>query len=152
MKKYVFIGCGGFLGAILRYLVKGIQIYHYQENIPLNTLFINISGTFLLAVIMATAAEIWEFDPDIRLGLTTGLIGAYTTFSTLCKETAGLLQNGDYFSAISYLTVSTVLGLGMAYFGIVLAREAGSKIRSRMKRRAESDQVDSLIRDEGGAE
>ena len=123
MRKYVSIGCGGFLGAISRYLIKNISIYHYHENVPLNTLIINVIGAFLMALILTVALEIWAFDPDIRLGITTGFLGAFTTFSTLCKETVGLLQNGDYFSAISYLTVSTMLGLGAAYMGIVVARE-----------------------------
>ncbi len=128
MRKYIYIGCGSFIGAVLRYLVKNIQIYSYHENIPINTLFINILGAFIMAFILTIAFEVWAFDSDVRLGLTTGLLGAFTTFSTLCKETVVLLQNGDYFSAISYMAISTILGLGAAYFGIVAARELGSKI------------------------
>jgi len=81
----------------------------------------------LLALILTVSFEIWEFDSDIRIGITTGLLGAFTTFSTLCKETAELLGSGDYFSAVSYVTVSAMLGLGAAYFGIVLAREVLAK-------------------------
>lgn len=131
MRKYLYIGCGSFIGAVLRYLVKGIQIVGYHEKLPLNTLFINVSGALVLAFIMTIAFEVWAFDTDIRLGVTTGFLGAFTTFSTLCKETVVLLQNGDYFSAISYMTISTVLGLGAAYFGVVLARSLGSKIGRR---------------------
>lgn len=128
MRKYMYIGCGGFAGAILRYLIEQVRIQNYHENVPLNTLFINISGTFLLAFIMTLALEVWEIDADVRIGITTGFIGAFTTFSTLCKETANLMRNGDYFSAISYITVSTMLGLAAAYIGVVLAREIGSLI------------------------
>jgi len=128
MRKYIYIGCGSFIGAVLRYLAKGIQIYNYHENVPLNTLLINILGAFIMALILTIALEVWAFDPDIRLGITTGLLGAFTTFSTLCKETVVLMQNGDYFPAISYVTISTILGLGAAYFGIVVAREIGPKL------------------------
>ncbi len=128
MRKYIYIGCGSFIGAVLRYLIKGIQICNYNENVPLNTLFINVLGAFLMALILTIAFEVWDFDSDVRLGVTTGFMGAFTTFSTLCKETVVLMQNGDYFSAISYMTVSVMLGLGAAYFGIVLARETGSKL------------------------
>jgi fluoride exporter len=127
MRKYTYIGCGSFIGAVLRYLIKGIQIYSYQQHFPVNTLFINISGAFLMAFIMTTAFEVWSFDPDIRLGITAGFLGAFTTFSALCKETVVLMQNGDYFSAAAYITLSTVLGLGAAYLGFVLARGLGSK-------------------------
>ena len=112
----------------MRYLLEGIKISGYRENIPLVTLFINISGAFLMGFILSFVGEIRDFDPDLRLGLTTGLLGAYTTFSTMCKETSGLLFRGEYFSALSYLTVSTVLGLGAVYFGTVAACELASRL------------------------
>jgi len=128
MRKYIFIGAGGILGAILRYYIKNIHIYHYKEVIPLNTLLINITGSFILALVLTTALEVWEFDSNLRLGIATGFLGAFTTFSTMCKETVSLMNSGYYYSAISYITISTILGLGAAYFGIVLAREAVSKM------------------------
>ena len=133
LRKYIYIGCGGFAGAILRYLIKQIHIQNYRENIPLNTLLINISGAFVLALVLTIAFEVWEFDPDIRLGITTGFMGAFTTFSTMCKETVELMHSGYYFSAISYITISTMLGLGLTYFGIVLAHKIGSKIMNKKK-------------------
>jgi len=139
MRKYIFIGCGSFLGAVLRFMIKGIQLYHYHGNVPLNTLFVNVLGALLMAFLLTTAFEVWAFDADLRLGLTTGFLGAFTTFSTLCKETAGLLQSGEYFSAISYLTVSIMLGLGAAYFGSVIARELISKLFRKTKDNKESE-------------
>ena len=131
MRKYSLIGCGSFIGAVLRYLVKGIQVFGYHESVPINTLLINILGAFILAFLLTIAYEVWEFDSDIRLGLTTGLLGAFTTFSTLCKESVGLLQNGFYFSAISYMTVSIMLGLAAAYLGVVLARQIGVTVTKK---------------------
>lgn len=128
MRKYILIGIGGLLGSILRYWFEGVPIYHYHENVPLNTLFINITGSFVLALILTIAFDVWEFKADIRLGIATGFIGAYTTFSTLCKETVGLLYQGNYFSAISYIAVSTMVGIAAAYFGVVVAREVVSKL------------------------
>jgi fluoride exporter len=128
MRKFIFIGVGGILGAILRYYIKNIHIYHYKEAVPLNTLMINVTGSFMLALILTIALEIWEFDSDIRIGIGTGFLGAYTTFSTMCKETVLLISCGYYYSAISYITLSTMLGLGAAYFGIVVAREGVSKM------------------------
>lgn len=128
MRKYIFIGIGGILGAILRYVIKGVQIYNYHENVPLNTLIINITGSFVLALVLTVAFEVWKFDTAVRLGIATGFLGSYTTFSTLCKEIVNLIYQGDYFSAILYITVSTVIGLAAAYFGIVLAREASSML------------------------
>jgi len=128
MRKYIYIGIGGTLGAISRYLFHGIHIYNFGENAPINTLLINITGSFIMALILTVAFEVWNFDANIRLGITTGFLGAYTTFSTLCKETVGLMNQGLYFSAISYIFLSTMLGLLAVYFGIVLAREVISKL------------------------
>lgn len=141
MRKYIFIGCGGFIGAVLRYLVEEIKIYDYHENVPLNTLLINIVGAFLLALILTTAYEVRTFDSDLRLGLTTGVLGAFTTFSTLCKETVMLFSSGDYFSAISYVTVSSLLGLTVVYFGVVVAREIGARLLRK-------DDKDDMIENE----
>lgn len=141
MRKYVYIGIGGFFGAILRVWIKGLQIYNYHENVPINTLFINISGCFILALVLTIALEITGFSSNLRLGIATGLLGTYTTFSTLCKETVGLIHQGYYFSAISYITVSTMLGLAATYLGIVVAREV---IVSRIKERKNQSSLEDL--------
>ncbi|WP_283607967.1 fluoride efflux transporter FluC [Faecalispora anaeroviscerum] len=134
MKKYIFLSCGSMIGAIARYLVERIKIPGYHEALPLNTLFINITGAFLIAFILTIGLEIWSFDPDLRLGLTTGLMGAYTTFSTMCKEASVLLFQGEYISAISYLIVSAALGLGAVYLGITAARALGTKWQNKGSR------------------
>lgn len=128
MRKYIYIGCGAFVGAITRYLLAGVTFPFYRGNLPLNTLLINVSGAFLMAFLLTVAYEVWTFDASLRLGLTTGALGAYTTFSTLCKETSLLLFRGDYVSAATYLTVSVALGLGAAYWGTVAARELGLRL------------------------
>ncbi len=128
MRKYIFIGLGGMLGAILRYAIKGVPLYHYHENIPLNTLLINVAGSFILALVLTVAFEVWAFDANIRLGIATGFLGAFTTFSTLCRETVELIYLGDYYSAVSYMAVSVMIGITAVYFGIVLARETVSKL------------------------
>ncbi|WPC43675.1 fluoride efflux transporter CrcB [Clostridium sp. JS66] len=128
MKKYIFIVLGGMLGAMLRYRIEHIHIYHYKEIVPINTLMINISGSFVLALVLTIAFEIWQFSSDLRLGIATGFLGAYTTFSTMCKETVNLMKQGDYYSSISYIGFSTMLGLAAAYFAIILAREIVAKL------------------------
>ncbi|WP_333860579.1 fluoride efflux transporter CrcB [Clostridium sp.] len=123
MRKYIFISIGGMLGAILRYVIRNTPISYYHGNIPINTLIINITGSFILALILTMAYEILEFDVDIRLGIATGFIGSYTTFSTLCKEFTTLFFEGDYFSAIFYVIISLILGIIAVYCGIVFARK-----------------------------
>lgn len=131
MRKYVFIGVGGFLGAIFRLFIKTMPIQNYKELVPLNILFINITGSFILALITTLALEVLNMDSDLRLGICTGFLGAYTTFSTMCKEAITLLDKGDYFSAITYLTNSIFLGIAAAYLGVVVAREVIYKLVNR---------------------
>lgn len=122
MRKYFFIGICGFFGAIFRFFIKNIHIYPYNELISLNTLIVNVTGSFILALFLTLSFEVLKIDEDIRLGISTGFLGAYTTFSTLCKESIGLISKGYYYSSVSYITTSTVLGLISIYFGIIVAR------------------------------
>lgn len=131
MRKYSFIMIGGALGAMLRLAVKNISIGQYQGNFPLNTLIINITGSFVLAIFLTMTLEFFEFDADVRLGVSTGFLGAYTTFSTLCKESVMLLDGGQYATAAAYLAGSVILGLAAAYLGIVIARAAAGKLTDR---------------------
>lgn len=127
MRRYIFIALGGMLGAILRYIIKNMHFYNYKNVIPVDTLFINISGSFLLALILTIAYESFRFDADLRLGIATGFFGAYTTFGTLCKETVDLINEGHYYLAISYIGLSVILGLAVAYLGVILGRKIGLK-------------------------
>lgn len=127
MRKYTFIAIGGMLGAILRYFIKNIRLYDYSGAIPLNTLLINVSGSFLLALILTLSFEIFEFNDDLRLGIATGFFGAYTTFGALCKETVNIMNQGDYYSSISYIGYSIIFGLMAVYFGVLLAGKVVSK-------------------------
>lgn len=127
MKKYIYIGVGGFLGAIIRFLIKTMPLQDYKELMPINTLFVNVTGSFILALITTVALEVLKMDENIRLGVGTGFLGAYTTFSTMCKEATELLTKGYFFSSLSYITNSIILGLAAAYLGVVIAREVIEK-------------------------
>jgi CrcB protein len=131
MRKYAYIMIGGALGAMLRLAIKNISFGQYQGRFPLNTLLINITGTFILALFLTLSLELLEIGADIRLGISTGFLGAYTTFSTLCKEAATLILNREYITAVSYLIASTILGLAAAYLGVVLARKTIGRLADR---------------------
>lgn len=128
VKKYIYILIGGAAGAVLRAVIKDINLFNYSGNIPINTLIINVSGAFILMFFLTVAFEVAEFDANIRLGISTGFLGAFTTFSTLCKETTVLIFNGYYFSAFIYILLSAVLGLATAYGGYILAKKSIVKI------------------------
>jgi CrcB protein len=122
LQKYIYIGIGGFFGAVLRYLIKSIQIENYQGQFPVNTLAVNIAGCFLLAVLLTVTLEMLKINTDVRLGISTGFIGAFTTFSAVCKEISFLVSQGYYFTALAYLIVSVVAGLAFTCLGYYLAK------------------------------
>lgn len=122
MRKYILIGIGGFVGAILRFLLKN-TLWIASSPLPAATLLINISGSFVLGLFLTLAYEIWELEADLRLAAATGFLGAFTTFSTLCKETIGLFDMKQGLSFIVYPIVSVVFGLLAVYLGIALAKE-----------------------------
>ncbi len=121
MRKYIYIGIGGFFGAILRYLIRAMQIENYNGQFPINTLVINLTGCFLLAVILTLALEVLEISSCLRLGISTGFIGAFTTFSTLCKEISTLAFQEYYLTAFAYALISIGAGLAFSYLGYCLA-------------------------------
>ncbi|AYD40501.1 CrcB family protein [Clostridium fermenticellae] len=130
MRKYIFIGLGGFFGAILRSFIKNTNILNHNTLIPFDTLFINISGSFMLAFILTTVIKYLKIDENIQLGISTGFVGTYTTFSTLCKEMVALITNKFYYAAISYVIISLLIGFTAVYLGIF----AANKFNSAMKK------------------
>jgi CrcB protein len=128
MRKYIYIAAGGMLGAMSRFGIRNINIWDFQNSFPIQTLLVNITGSFLLLLILTTAFEILDFDADLRLGIATGFLGAYTTFSTLCKETVSLMMTGEYLTAALYILASAVLGIAAAYLGLLSARKIISKL------------------------
>lgn len=122
MRKNAYIMLGGALGAILRFEISNFKLPDSNMIFPINTFFINITGCFILALFLSIVLEVTEFEPDLRLGVSIGFIGAYTTFSTLCKESVNLIMGGDYIVAFSYILLSAVFGLIAIYLGNLLAK------------------------------
>jgi CrcB protein len=131
MRKYLYIMAGGAMGAVSRVAVKNLNIAGYQGSFPLNTLIINVTGSFVLALFLTLTLDYFEFDADLRLAVSTGFLGGYTTFSTLCKETSTLISNGMYGSAGLYIGASAMLGLAAAYAGVIAARAAAERLTDR---------------------
>jgi CrcB protein len=115
------VGLGGFLGAIARYGVAGL-VSRPEESFPWGTFLVNASGSFLLGFLVATFARTVPVHPDLRVAVTVGFIGAYTTFSTFALETTGLASAGALGSAIINVMGSVVVGLAAVWLGQAAAR------------------------------
>lgn len=113
---YFAIGIAGMVGSLLRYMT-GLALPHGgADAFPLNTLFVNLIGCFLLSWL--TFHKFGIRVPDwLRTAVGTGLIGSFTTFSTLSLETAQFIQYHRWGYAIGYVLISLWGGILMAWLG-----------------------------------
>jgi CrcB protein len=119
--RVLAVGAGGFAGAIARYAIAVWFESFWRRPFPLATFAINVSGCFLIGLILATAMSRAP-DPTLRLFLVTGFLGAYTTFSTFEYETHTLATNGAAGWALANVVGSVIAGFAAVRLGALLAR------------------------------
>jgi len=125
MSEFLLIGAGAVLGANARYWLTNYFMQRFGPVFPYGTLFINVTGSFLLGFVLVLVGNRFVTDPGYRLLIGTGFLGAYTTFSTFSYDTIMLLERGDIVPAVMNVGGSVALSLVAAYLGVVLARIIG---------------------------
>lgn len=105
-----FVGAGGFIGSVLRYLIGLIPV---KETLvfPIKTFAINLTGAFLIGIITAAALKHAAISPKLILFLKVGICGGFTTFSTFALESLDLIKGGHLSAALVYISLSAVLGV-----------------------------------------
>ena len=130
MYTLLLVGLGGFIGAILRYVLGG-WIQNSFVNFPVGTLVINITGSFFLGLIMYLSEYQGWFSEETRIFLTIGIIGAFTTLSTFGYESFRLLDDSK-LTLMAINVVSTVLFSMLAvYLGKIVALSVGTYLLGR---------------------
>ncbi|MBF0536870.1 MAG: fluoride efflux transporter CrcB [Nitrospirae bacterium] len=122
MLNCVIVGIGGFLGAIARYIVAVWFIQRWSRGFPMATFIINVSGSFLIGLLMTLFTERLAVNPQWRLLLVVGFLGAYTTFSTFEYETGALVRDGQFLFAALNVVFSVFAGFIALRVGEMLAR------------------------------
>lgn len=117
----VAIGFAGALGALARYGVSLVALRWLGEEFPYGTLFVNLSGCFLLGVIAELTMEDAGLAPETRAIVGTGFVGAFTTFSTFGVETYRAMQAGSWGVAASNVAINVVGGILLVAAGMSLA-------------------------------
>lgn len=125
MTKYLVVGLGGFLGAIARFWLGGIISNRWGSRFPYGTFVINISGSFLIGVILTLLAEKTHWSPNWRYLIPIGFIGGYTTFSTFEYETFRSFQEGEILVAFLNVGLSVVTGFVSVWCGVITGRLIG---------------------------
>ncbi len=122
MDKYLWIAFGSTLGAWSRYWMGLWAVEKWGSGFALGTLIINISGSFIMAWVLALSATRGVFAPNIRLFLTVGFCAAFTTFSTFSWDTFRYISEGNFKFASLNIIVSVGAGLVGTWGGITLAK------------------------------
>ncbi|SLN40499.1 fluoride efflux transporter CrcB [Oceanibacterium hippocampi] len=123
MKMLLFVALGGALGASARYLLAGQILRLAGPAFPLGTLVVNIAGSFVMGVLVEAMALRWSPSPELRLFLTVGLLGAFTTFSTFSLDVAVMIERGDHLPAAGYILLSLIGCVGGLFAALWLMRQ-----------------------------
>jgi len=122
MRSLLFVGIGGGIGSMLRYLLQIFIGRHVPIVFPLGTFLVNCSGCFLIGMFYSLATKYTGFSPEWRLFLITGICGGYTTFSTYSYDGLILLKQGSNIAFMIYVLGSVVLGLLATFAGVAAFR------------------------------
>ena len=117
MKELIYVFLGGGTGSVLRYYVQ--ELLHERiipYSFPWATFTVNIFGSFLIGLFYALSAR-FNLSPEVRLLLTAGFCGGFTTFSTFSNDGTSLLINALYIKYIFYSLISITLGILAALAG-----------------------------------
>jgi CrcB protein len=112
---------GAGLGGLARYVAGSWIMLKYGGRFPLGTLIINVTGSFLIGVLMTLLTERLNPHPNWRLFLVVGVLGGYTTFSSFEYEIYQSVRDGARWMGLLYLTGSVALGYMGVWMGALLA-------------------------------
>lgn len=122
LSNLLAVALGGSLGAAARYLVYIGVARWIGTGFPSATLIVNIGGSFAMGVLIEGLALRWQLSPTLRLMLTTGVLGAFTTFSTFSLDFWALFERGRLWLALAYAVASVVLSILALVAGLVITR------------------------------
>lgn len=122
--NFLFVGIGGFLGAVARYGASLWISQRWGRELPVGTFVINVSGSLLIGLLMPLLTDRLIVNPQWRLFLIVGFLGAYTTFSTFEYETGELLRDGEWLFAGLNVVLSVLTGFIALKLGEMIARLA----------------------------
>lgn len=121
VNKYTLVVAGGGLGSLLRYLVQGWGQTLTKGTFPLGTLVVNVAGCFIIGMLNMVFAERIPIQAEYRVGLTVGILGGFTTFSSFGWETFAMANEGQNLRAMLNVLLSITLGFAAVWLGYRLA-------------------------------
>jgi CrcB protein len=120
--KYWMVGIGGFVGAVARFVLGSFIGNRWGTRFPYGTFVINITGSFLIGLILTILANKVSASANWRYLIPIGFIGAYTTFSTFEYETLRTMQDGQFLVALANVFLSVIVGFAAVWAGVIAGR------------------------------
>ena len=120
--RAMWVGVAGFFGAVSRYWLDGWVTRLSGGGFPWGTFLVNISGCFAIGLLTTVLTERLLPHPTVRVAVTVGFVGAYTTFSTFAYESLRQIQDGAFGLAVANVVGSLVIGVTAAWLGVVAGR------------------------------
>jgi fluoride exporter len=122
LEKYLYVFIGGGLGSAARYWLSGLVQRTANSLFPYGTLSVNIIGCFLIGLLMTTFEDRFLLNPTLRVFLTIGILGGFTTFSTFSYDTISLVRDAEYFHAFGNIALSLMSCLSATFVGVVIGK------------------------------
>ena len=125
--RLLLICIGGAAGTAARYLTSIWAASAFGTAFPAGTLIVNVLGSFLIAFIMQVSSTTSLISADVRLMLTTGVMGGFTTYSTFNYETTGYFREGAWLLGVANMGITLIGCLAAGLAGLALARLLGAR-------------------------
>ncbi len=122
LKAIIAVGLGSCTGGILRYLVSKLSDSVTDGRFPLGTLAVNLAGCLIIGILSALAEKGGIANANVRLFLTVGICGGFTTFSTFMNESFQMVRDERYAILLAYMAASILGGFLFVFAGYALAR------------------------------
>jgi CrcB protein len=122
MRAVLLVFLGGGVGSALRHAVNIAFARWFGSSFPFHTLFENVSGSVVMGLLAGYFTLRTGSSQSLRLFLTTGILGGYTTFSTFSLDSMLLWERGQYGAALAYIVISVVAAIGGLALGMALLR------------------------------
>ena len=122
IRSVILVALGGALGSAARYMVSRLMQEQTVTALPLHTLLVNVAGCLFIGLVYALACRLESVGDGLKLFLTVGFCGGFTTFSTFCNEGLSLMRGGQYMLAAAYTALSVFTGMLAVQAGWALGK------------------------------
>ena len=122
MTRYLMVMLGAALGGLARYVAGSVVFGRYSSRFPLGTVIVNITGCFLIGILMSRFMDRGDPNPTLRLFLVTGILGGYTTFSSFAWESFEAIDKDRAWVGLLNIVISVIGGYIAVWLGATLSR------------------------------